>query len=77
MASSTNFQSAEYFKNKIDKKADDIFEAKAGKPQLQVNRLFRTGDLDQAKRFKIVRNQDVEDDSQIRALEQVQTHISP
>lgn len=72
---SSNFQSVEYFREKIEKRAHGTFKAEAGSPQLQVYRLLVSEIKGKPKRFEVVKNQDVENISQIKELEKVQAYI--
>jgi hypothetical protein len=71
MASYRNLDDAGILKAKIDEKAYDLFKAKPEKPQLQVNRLFKTMIGEDKETTCLVRNQNVGDVSQIKALEHV------
>jgi hypothetical protein len=77
MASYLNLDGTECLKAKIDEKAHDLFKPKPGKPQLQVSRLFKTRTAEGKETTRFVRNQDVGDVSQIKAMEHVREHTCP
>jgi hypothetical protein len=56
---------------KIDEKANDLFKAKSGKPQLQVSRLQETELGDEKTVVCFVGNQCIKDISQLKALKYV------
>jgi hypothetical protein len=71
MVSYLNLDDVEIFNAKIDKNAHDLFKSKPGKPQLQVSRLLKTGTRKGNETVSYVRNQDVANISQMKALEHV------
>jgi hypothetical protein len=75
MVSYINPECLESLTTKIEKKAYDLFKAKPGRPQLQVNRLFKTRTAEGKDIRRFEGNQDVLDVSHIRALEAVREPI--
>ena len=70
MAMYLKLDDVEGLKEKLDGKADNLFRAKPGVPQLQVSRYGRSNDEEGKEGTSFLGNQDVEDLSEIRSLRQ-------
>ena len=70
----SRFDDMEELRANIDKKAEDLFEAKPAKPQLQVTRTFKASMGQEKGVVCVLRHQDVGHVSQVKALQRVREH---
>jgi hypothetical protein len=68
MAAQLKLDDVESLKEKLDERADNLFKARPGVPQLQVTRYGRPSSEDEEKRENFQRNREVKDISAIRNL---------
>jgi hypothetical protein len=71
MASYLDLDENEILKAKIDEKALDTFQALPGRTQLEVNKHFKKINEENKEVVCVVRNQDVRNVLEIKALERV------
>jgi hypothetical protein len=71
MASYLNLEASDVLKAKIDEKAPDLFQARKGKPQLQVNKCCKKKTEDGKETLCIDRDRDVRNISELKALRHV------
>lgn len=71
MASYLNLAESESLKAKIDERATDTFQSLPGRPQLEVNRHLKKRNEEDKEIVCVVRNQDVRNVLEIKALERV------
>jgi hypothetical protein len=63
-------------KSKIERKSDDLFGSKSGKPQLQVVRVYRSELPEEKDVLCVVGNRDVDNRSQLEVSRQVRIRIN-
>jgi hypothetical protein len=76
MPSYLNLDDVQSLKSKIEDKASHIFQSLPGKPSLQINRHFKKNIEGNKEAVHIVRDQDVRDVSELKALERVRDLVS-
>lgn len=76
MPSYLNLDDVQSLKSKIEDKASNIFQSLPGKPSLQINRHFKKNIEGNKEVVHIVRDQDVRDVSELKALERVRDLVS-
>jgi hypothetical protein len=71
MASYLNLEDNEGLKARIDKKASDLFKARKGKPQLQVNKCYKKKTDEGKETMCIERDRDVRNMFELKGLRHV------
>jgi hypothetical protein len=66
-----NLEDSDSLKAKIDKKAPDLFKARKGKPQLQVNKCHKKKTEDGKETVYVEVNRDVRNMFELKALRHV------
>jgi hypothetical protein len=75
MASYLNLEDGEGLKAKIDKRAQDLFKTRKGKPQLQVNKCQRKKTAESKETVCDVRDRDVSNMFDLKALRHVRDFV--